>query len=605
MSAARPRRNVAKITTWPQCGGDKLQGLAPHATKFSVSGNNNYQYSAQSGDGRDRRLIYLTNQLAGGVGRHRGQFRNNADGARRGSGCHDPPELEIINDPHDNGNSNILHVNNYQVIIYAGREGTLSLSEGSVTPSYVSRGTHTIRLHINPSEKNFEIYMSELTLTDKANNKTRKNLNPFAINSEDFEEAHIDDITREGIGSFLTFTIEFADKKQHNLDNISLNTNYGDISINNSSISTTTNDLTYSIIAGPFLYGLEYTNLTLTVNPTKGSNVVYTDSVKYGGLGNHTPNGSYKLLEYTYVNPKNNFEFNGLSTLDVFGNPKPSIIFTERSILPYYKFLPSYSDFSYGSYSLDLSNTDISFTLEPLNGYKTAADLSMESSFNLLYFDQDQDIAESQRESITNFFNIDKHWNRLPTSGILDNLNSKWKWNTKDILTNWDTTTGYRKLWNTAEVTRYDGTSTERNNEDLRNKGQYDDPIYHVAFPYIYWQIKPENQAGFLVNNANNNHYVGYNRPPLDGAVYLREHTYSGITELEEAIVEISNNAVNFTYGNSIPFRGFLIRDNCNNLIDSSLLSENNKMIPITKTILPPDSNIDDIKAAIENMYSR
>lgn len=475
------------------------------------------------------------------------------------------------------------------MIIYAGREGTLSLSEGSVTPSYVSRGTHTIRLHINPSEKNFEIYMSELTLTDKANNKTRKNLNPFAINSEDFEEAHIDDITREGIGSFLTFTIEFADKKQHNLDNISLNTNYGDISINNSSISTTTNDLTYSIIAGPFLYGLEYTNLTLTVNPTKGSNVVYTDSVKYGGLGNHTPNGSYKLLEYVYVKCAHNYTFTFEGS---YHNSAAS--FTENSILPYYRFLPTYD-----YYRLDLSNIipigDISFILDnDDNTPKIASDLSMETSFNLVYFDSNKYLAEKQLSAINNYY----YKPVTPTSGVrkqdTSNIpidiyyktNNDWKWEVSGVTPHpsWSS-----NIWKV----------TEPNNSSDSNK--------HIQDHYFRNAIIYEGYADLNIIDSDRLWDVTIFKPEWDaikisGGLYLREHNVVSITDLCDTIIDICNTNANITYSNDVPFRGFLIKDNCDNLIDSPLLSGNN--IPITSTMLSPNSNAQKIEHAVKTMYS-
>lgn len=599
MSAARPRRNVAKITTRPQCGGDKLQGLAPHATKFSISANNNYQYSTQSGDGRDRRLIYLTNQLAGGVGRHRSQFRNNADGPRRGSGCHDPPKLEIINDPHDNGN--VLHVNNFQVTIYAGREGTLSLSEGSVTPSYVSRGTHTIRVHINhPSGENFKTYTSELTLTDKANNKTTKNLNPFTINSQIFQETHITSITREEIGAFLRFTIEFDDKKQHNLLDISLNTNQGYISLDPSFISTTTNDVNHSITAGPFLYGLTYSNLSLTVNPTNGSSVVYTSVGTYD-LSDYTAQGSYKLLEYAYV--KFNTNYNN------FSYNHEGLVATKDSILPYFRFLPTYD-----YYRLDLSNLipigDISFILDNGdNTFKIASDLSMETSFNLLYFDSNKDLVEKQISAIFSYYSFTE--TKLPTSGVrikdTSNIDSTtfasnkrnddyWMWEVSGI------TPTYSPKWSSnANTDDYIWNDNEPDNHvDTRN------PVYDNYF------TDASIGEGYIMINAFNKkklndvaiRYIDWNNLIFDGALYLREHNVVSITDLCDTIINIYNTNANINYSNSVPFRGFLIKDNCDNLINSPLLSENNKMIPITSTMLPPDSNTQNIEHAIKTMYS-
>ena len=601
MSAARPRRNVAKITTRPQCGGDKLQGLAPHATKFSISGNNNYQYLAQSGDGRDRRLIYLTNQLAGGVGRHRSQFRNNADGPRHGSGCHDFPKLEIINNPH----GNVIHVTNFETIIYAGREGTLSLSEGSVTPSYVSRGTHTIRVHINDHiDQKFQSYSVKLTLTDKANNKTTKNLNPFTINTQIFKNSHITHITREEIGAFLRFTIKFGDQKQHNLNTITLSTNQGDISLNKSSISTTTNDNSYSIIAGPFLYGLEYSGLYLTVKPANGTNAVYnSDSNSNYDFSNYTPNGSYKLLEYAYVKLNtnyNNFVYN-----------HDNLKATKDSILPYFRFLPTYD-----YYRLDLSNlipiSDISFVLDNGdNTVKIASDLSMETSFNLLYFDSNKDLVEKQISAIYSYYNFTG--TRLPTSGVrirdTSNIDGNtftsnkrnddyWMWEVSGI------TPTYSPKWSSnANTDGYIWNYYEPNNSlDVLNvEILYDNYFTDASIVEGYTMINP---YGIKKLNDVPIFDTNWGRLSFDGALYLREHNVVSITDLCDTIIDISNTNANFNYNNNVPFRGFLIKDNCSNLINSSLLSENNKMIPITSTMLYPNSNSETIENAVKTMYS-
>ena len=78
-------RNNAKIITRNQGGGNKLQGLAPTSTSFSIPKSTGSSYYTESGDGRNRNLVICVNQL-GGVGRGRSQFRGNADG-KRGDGC--------------------------------------------------------------------------------------------------------------------------------------------------------------------------------------------------------------------------------------------------------------------------------------------------------------------------------------------------------------------------------------------------------------------------------------------------------------------------------------------------------------------------------------
>ena len=78
-------RNNGKIITRNQGGGNKLQGLAPTSTSFSIPKNTGSSYYTETGDGRNRNLVICVNQL-GGVGRGRSQFRGNADG-KRGDGC--------------------------------------------------------------------------------------------------------------------------------------------------------------------------------------------------------------------------------------------------------------------------------------------------------------------------------------------------------------------------------------------------------------------------------------------------------------------------------------------------------------------------------------
>ena len=78
-------RNNAKIITRNQGGGNKLQGLAPGCTAFYIAQSTGQSYYTETGDGRNRNLVICVNQL-GGIGRHRSQFRPNADG-NRGTGC--------------------------------------------------------------------------------------------------------------------------------------------------------------------------------------------------------------------------------------------------------------------------------------------------------------------------------------------------------------------------------------------------------------------------------------------------------------------------------------------------------------------------------------
>ena len=59
--------------------GNKKQGLAPKATNFFIAPYTGYQYSVDSGDGRDRFRLVCMNQL-GGIGRGRSQFGPSADG---------------------------------------------------------------------------------------------------------------------------------------------------------------------------------------------------------------------------------------------------------------------------------------------------------------------------------------------------------------------------------------------------------------------------------------------------------------------------------------------------------------------------------------------
>ena len=75
-------RNNSKITGRPQGGGNKLQGLESSATHYYVAKNTGQSYRTETGDGRNRNLVIYLNQL-GGVGRHRSQFRPNADGIKK------------------------------------------------------------------------------------------------------------------------------------------------------------------------------------------------------------------------------------------------------------------------------------------------------------------------------------------------------------------------------------------------------------------------------------------------------------------------------------------------------------------------------------------
>ena len=75
----------SRRTTQNQGGGDKKQGIAPHATHWYIANSTGSEYYTKSGDGRNRFHLVCLNQL-GGIGRGRSQFRPNADGAR-GEAC--------------------------------------------------------------------------------------------------------------------------------------------------------------------------------------------------------------------------------------------------------------------------------------------------------------------------------------------------------------------------------------------------------------------------------------------------------------------------------------------------------------------------------------
>ena len=72
-------RHNQKISNQPSGGGNKLQGLAPTATKFFKANFTGTQYSTDSGDGKNRNVVFCMNQL-GGIGRGRSQFGSNAGG---------------------------------------------------------------------------------------------------------------------------------------------------------------------------------------------------------------------------------------------------------------------------------------------------------------------------------------------------------------------------------------------------------------------------------------------------------------------------------------------------------------------------------------------
>ena len=97
-------RNNAKIITRPQGGGNKLQGLAPVCTSFYIAQSTGQSYYTETGDGRNRNLVLCVNQL-GGIGRHRSQFRPNADG-NRGTFCIKPLLSVFGYDPNYIENSN-------------------------------------------------------------------------------------------------------------------------------------------------------------------------------------------------------------------------------------------------------------------------------------------------------------------------------------------------------------------------------------------------------------------------------------------------------------------------------------------------------------------
>ena len=90
-------KNNGKITTRNQGGGPKLQGLGATSTSYYIANKNASSYYSEVGDGRNRNLVICVNQLSG-VGRHRSQFRPNADG-NRGTFCIKPLLSVFYNNP--------------------------------------------------------------------------------------------------------------------------------------------------------------------------------------------------------------------------------------------------------------------------------------------------------------------------------------------------------------------------------------------------------------------------------------------------------------------------------------------------------------------------
>ena len=64
----------------------KIAGAAPRATSFYIANSSGTSYSRANNENKN--LVICVNQL-GGIGRHRSQFRPNADG-NRGTFCIKP-----------------------------------------------------------------------------------------------------------------------------------------------------------------------------------------------------------------------------------------------------------------------------------------------------------------------------------------------------------------------------------------------------------------------------------------------------------------------------------------------------------------------------------